>query len=133
MSKFRVPIALLMMLWLPLQGVAAVAMPFCMESARPGVDAATSNPHLDHQHVAGVHSEDVNASKVPGTSHTPRHGEHSPHLQCNDCGVCHLACAPMVGVAVQTQVVPDSETFSSSPQAFPPAHLLDPPHPPPLA
>jgi hypothetical protein len=133
MSKFRLPIALLMMLWLPLRGVAAVAMPFCNESPQPVTDASASNPHHAHGHGGAVPSEDLKPSGARGTSETSQDGAHPLHLQCNDCGACHLACAPVLGVAAQVLCVPVSQHFSSLPQASPPARPLDQPHPPPLA
>jgi len=105
---------LLMALWLPFQALVAVAMPFCQDMPSPA-DAAPS-----HQH----HGEHPGAGAA-GSPEFP--------LECNDCGPCHLACAPMVGMAANIIVLPVSQTLHALPQALPPARMLDQPHPPPLA
>jgi hypothetical protein len=110
-------VILLMALWLPFQAVVAVAMPFCQDMA----DSAPS-----HQHH-GEHHGDA------GASGDPDDGNHAFPLQCNDCGPCHLACAPMVGMAASIVVLPVSQHLCALPQAVPPARTLDQPHPPPLA
>ena len=79
----------LLVLWLPLQGIAAVAMPFCAHAT--GHESASSDLQFDQNHHAHAHSPA--ADSHPG--HDPAPTKHSD-FSCNGCGVCHLACAPAV-------------------------------------
>jgi len=115
-------IILLMALWLPFQGVVAVAMPFCQDMADGHSDSAPS-----HQHHGEHHGD------AAGAVGSPDDGNQNFPLECNDCGPCHLACAPVLGVAAGIIVLPISQHLCALPQAAPPARTLDQPHPPPLA
>jgi hypothetical protein len=95
MRRWKYIASIFVMLWLPLQGIAAVAMPFCrhalpdtsMEPAMHGERQQGS--HAQHEHAADHDGHDAGADAPdPGSS-----------LACNDCGVCHLACAPAVAPA----------------------------------
>jgi hypothetical protein len=113
-------VILLMALWLPFQAVVAVAMPFCQDTPSPA-DSAPS-----HQHQ-GEHHGDAGAPDNSG------HDDHGFPLDCNGCGPCHLACAPMVAMAASIVVLSASQSLTVLPQVLPPARMLDQPHPPPLA
>lgn len=67
-----------LLLWLPLQGLAAAGMSYCRhDHTPPAVQAGMSGHHGDHD---CCHDQDS-----PSASHqTP----------CDDCGYCHLAGAP---------------------------------------
>jgi hypothetical protein len=117
MRRLRSLVILLMALWLPLQAVVAVAMPFCQDVPAPAHSAPS------HDHHGGHHGEGGDAAD--GNDVFP--------LKCNDCGPCHLACAPMVGVAASIAVLSVSQHLCAQPPAVPPARILDQPHPPPLA
>ena len=82
-------ILFLAILWLPLQGVVAVAMPFCAHAT--GHESAPSGLQADQNHHVHVHSPatDLHPGDDPGPT------KHSD-FGCNGCGVCHLACAPAV-------------------------------------
>jgi hypothetical protein len=83
----------LLMLWLPLQGVVAVAMPLCPHSlGHPGVSSQPQAGHEHHSH--GRHSSAADSH----AGHDPTSSERS-NLNCNGCGGCHLACAPAVPAA----------------------------------
>jgi hypothetical protein len=103
-------VLILVVLWLPLQGMAAVVMPFCKQ-AQPA--AAGHAPPHEHQ---------------AGKQHQPPvlHG-------CDDCGVCHLACAP----GVPSEVALTLELTATGPARFkaqaPPRFVPDQPRRPPLA
>ena len=81
-----------LILWLPLQGIAAVAMPFCAHGVG-AQDAFTEQ--VGHSHHAHAHHPGAEAH--PGQQ--PASTKHSD-LGCNGCGPCHLACAPAVPVAM---------------------------------
>jgi hypothetical protein len=88
MRRIRIFVIGVLMLWLPLQAVAAVSMPFC---AHTGSAAAAQSAAPEQHH----HSDSIPASD----SHGHQHGDPHPAagaLQCNDCGACNLACAPAV-------------------------------------
>lgn len=84
-------LVLLMSLWLPLQGVAAVIMPFCKHSlGNSGQSSAVHHAalddhsgHSDHEQ-GGHHGHDAQQA----------HGDSGSMLTaCDDCGHCHLSCA----------------------------------------
>ena len=116
-------ICVFLLLWLPLHGWAAVVMPFCPHSL--GDDMSANAPshghgsgHADHQH-----------------SHPEQDRQHGSlaGAGCNDCGACHLACAPAVASAAFA-VVP--VTGSTQPESAPQFLSLFVPElgkPPPLA
>ncbi len=120
MRRLRPVVILLMALWLPFQAVVAVAMPFCQGLPSPTDGRSDTGPL--HQHP-GEHHGDAGAAGS---------GQNFP-LECNDCGSCHLACAPMVGVTASIILLSVSQHLCGQPQALPPARMLDQPHPPPLA
>jgi hypothetical protein len=107
------PLAILLLLiWLPLQGVAAAAVPFCDHQPPPA--AGPADQHAGH-HDAGHGTPD----------HTALSGA------CDDCGVCHLACAPAVpsqttlpGMCAATQ---HAVFESGTPPPFVPDLLQRPP------
>jgi hypothetical protein len=115
-SKLRSIIAVLMVLWLPFQAVAAVAMPFCEHGQSPA-SAGMSLPHDEHSGHYPAHAPD----------------DSSPLLACTDCGACHLACAPMVGTEGNRPSLRFSDRFRPLAQTLPPAHALEQLDPPPLA
>jgi ferredoxin len=97
MRRFRLPIIALLLLWLPLQAIAAVAMPFCAHGSSP----AAMQAHGDHDHPQDH-------------SHSGPH-QHAGGLQdCNGCGACNLACAP---------AAPASATLLSPPPVTVPPHV----------
>lgn len=116
MSRLRFPIVILVTLWLPLQGLAAAAMPFCAH-------ALTGHGKASHHH----HEGDSGAGAAAHAGHSDE------GLQCNDCGPCHLACAPMMAIAVGCPLVTLSFHFSPLLQTLPSGFVLEQPNPPPLA
>ena len=112
---------LLMALWLPFHALVAVAMPFCQDMS------SATNTHTDrapsHQHNGSHHGDQGAADEA----------NHAFSLECNDCGPCHLACAPVLGTSADIVVMTFSQHLYPLAQALPPARMLDQPHPPPLA
>lgn len=92
MRRVRGFVVGLLMLWLPLQAIAAVSMPFCLHGGMAGV--AQTSVHGHHHH------ED----STPGPGHNERqpsdqHSAAGDLQQCNNCGACNLACAAAVPVS----------------------------------
>jgi hypothetical protein len=121
MIRWKLMVVLLMSLWLPLQGIAALVMPFCKHGLG---NSATSLDAMHHQH-------------------DERHSAHTGYAQdetasasllsaCDDCGHCHLSST----LSLPSPAFPDTDTvtfaapsFSSNlPRGFVPRRL----HPPPL-
>lgn len=109
MARMKLVLVLLMSLWLPLQGVAAVIMPFCKHSlanpdqpsaahhAAPEDHAGHSGHHLGHD---GQEADDSSGSMLTA---------------CDDCGHCHLSCA----VSLPSPSLPGTVDIS-----FPAPHIL---------
>jgi ferredoxin len=127
--------ALFLLSWLPLQGIAAVDMPFCEHtlSAHRHAGAEARAVH-DHHHGAPLARPDdrhsaTHAAPVAAGGSTPSAGD----LGCNGCGACHLACAAAIPVALST--VPAVPIFDLTPPPIQALHAFTPqqPDPPPLA
>jgi ferredoxin len=102
-------VLVLVLLWLPLQGVAAVVMPFCKPAH--AVPAEHTEHHAHHA----------------GDQH------HAPTLHaCDDCGVCHLVCAPGVPSEAALSIAqPATEHTRFEPRGSP-RFIPDQPQRPPL-
>jgi len=111
------------MLWLPLQGFAAVAMPFCAHALHdmPATADLQASDQDHHRH----HSE--------GSGHNADRLHPDGGLACNDCGACHLACAPMLSGSVWLGADTASFDFRSLPTRAPRVFTPEQPNPPPLA
>jgi hypothetical protein len=124
---FRRLVIGILLLWLPLQGLAAVTMPFCRHAqAGAAADAAQhhgAGEHAHHAHHQG-HSSD-------GAQHEPAPLPTS--MTCNDCGACHLACAAAMlpATALRAAAAVTGQPDAAPPLA-PPAHVPDLLNPPPL-
>jgi ferredoxin len=138
MNRWRSILSVLIALWLPLQGYTAVTMPFCqhsmaMASAHFG-NAGHSRHHHDghsdmtHSHAQGSASQSADAD----SSQTAVMGEASG-LACNNCGACHLACAPAIVAVVFFPLLIAGSVLESaradSPQFFYPEQPQRPPLP----
>ena len=124
MRIWRCIILFVVMLWLPIQGFAAVAMPFCDHALAHSNGAQMNGVHHDHQH----HNHN---GQAPGDTH---HDQSSPTgLLCNDCGACHLACAPIAPCVTITFVTPSGHTFGFLPAAFPSPFIPEQLERPPLS
>jgi hypothetical protein len=97
MYRLRLPVIALALLWLPLQAIAAVVMPFCVHGSSQST--MHSNSEHDHHHDG---------------SHSEPHHQPGGLQDCNDCGACNLACAP---------AVPASATLLSAPPVTAPLHF----------
>jgi hypothetical protein len=123
MRRIRIAVIGLLMLWLPLQAIAAVSMPFC---AGGGIGStAPASVHTHHQH-------DASAPASGHHGHQHEEGAASDGLQpCNNCGACNLACAPAVpisGVLPQAPALTAELHFCAQSLAL---FIPDQPQPPP--
>ena len=103
-------VLILVMLWLPLQGMAAVVMPFCKQ-AHPAAAG-----HADH------HAHQAQDQHRLPASHA-----------CDDCGVCHLACAPAVPSEAALSLAPPATEHATFEPRGQPRFIPDQPQRPPLA
>lgn len=79
---FRVLVAIFLAVCLPMQTVGAVTMPFCEAG-----DMA-SMPMADMEHGMAMDHADHDMDHHPDGDADAQQG-----VGCNQCGLCHLACA----------------------------------------
>lgn len=93
-------IAILLMLWFPVQGWAAFAMPFCQHAANVAKAAeALSQPEAEAVDHCQHHSEAPfqHSEAQFQYSEAPPAADHAADLaQCDHCTACHLAHTPML-------------------------------------
>ena len=116
-------IVFMLLLWLPLQGLAALTMPFCRHALDAGAQQA-AHGQADAEHAHHDHGTPTDQ---------PRPGDQQGGLSCNDCGACHLACAAvMLPAPVLGTLAAVAGRLHAAPPLAPPAFVLDRPYPPPL-
>lgn len=112
--ELRKPIALLFALLLPLQTLASLVMPLQI-----GAQAFAEQA----EHCPG-HSGDAAADAQPALG----------DLACEQCGICHLACAGMMPAAEATPHRFRAEmSFRAQAEPMPASHIPEEPNPPPVA
>lgn len=98
MPRWKTLVVLLMSLWLPLQGMAAVTMPFCKHS----MTVAGAGAHAVEQPFAHggqtAHDHDAHHAQMTHGDHAHMtHGAGHDATQslaaCDDCGQCALSGA----------------------------------------
>jgi hypothetical protein len=92
-KHFKFIISLLMALWLPINGYGAVAMPFCQHGGAD-MSAHATMPAGDHSGM--VHHADPDSGAEHDAGPSVSTDPTLSGLVCNDCGVCHLACSPVL-------------------------------------
>lgn len=75
-------------LWLPLQSIAATAMPFCRHGEAHKTMAMADDAAVEHCAM-----------------HDPRPTPADHGLSCDDCGVCHLLAAGFIPTAERAAAV----------------------------
>jgi hypothetical protein len=126
-----------MILWLPLQGFAALAMPFCKHGfhlSAPAHMTAEAQVHAGPQHAH--HGEQSSSdSHQHHAAHAGTHDHDGPPsgLACNDCGVCHLACSPAAPTSPCTVETVGTQSFTPFSATLPPLFVPKQRHRPPLA
>lgn len=128
-------VALFLLFWLPLQGIAAVDMPFCQHALpgashrHAGVETGVTQQHGPQSDARASHHHSAMHSTLATRAPNPSLAE----LGCNDCGACHLACAAMIPVSLPMML----GAPVSAPTPGPLQTLLEftpqQPDPPPLA
>ncbi len=83
-----------MSLWLPLQGVAAIVMPFCKHS----LDAGAQTLHVGHDMSHAVADDHAGGDHALHAAHADD-SSLAPLQPCDDCGHCHLSAASTLPVA----------------------------------
>lgn len=112
--ELRKLIALLFALLLPLQTLASLAMPMQI-----GAQAAA----LQAEHCPG-HSADAAAEVQPALGDPA----------CQQCGICHLACAGMMpSPDATTRSLDVHYSFLAEAEPMPASHTPEEPNPPPVA
>ncbi len=102
-------------LWLPFQAIAATAMPFCRHGEAHKTVATVDGVAVEHCHM-----------------HDPQPAPADHGVNCDDCGVCHLAAAgfiPTTGQAVL--VIPAARDFCADAPLAPASAIPEPPQQPP--
>lgn len=130
MRWWRSILTALMILWLPLQGFAAVAMPFCKHGFHASVHAIGQSPLAHAEKTRHVHADTQNTTESNTLHADTHHTEGS--LACNDCGVCHLACSPLAPNSLNTIERVCGQSFMQFSRALPPAFIPEQHTPPPL-
>jgi hypothetical protein len=115
---YRLIIAFLLF-WLPLQGWAAVVMPFCRHATH-STAAAVGTDRAGHDGHAYDHSGSPAHSACDGFDST-----------CDDCAACHLACAPGMPSAPLVVWMPSNaaqyQLLCATPSLFDPEQSKRPP------
>lgn len=113
-SRLRAFVLLLAALWLPLQTLAAMAMPLCRHAIEQPAEVVASPCH-EHE------SEHGQAADASGSGAT-----------CDNCELCHLACAGFMPSAPLSGAAAASGSGYLLPVGVvPPSHVGEPPHHPP--
>jgi hypothetical protein len=127
MQRWQSILTALMILWLPLQGYAALTMPFC----KHGFHLSASGQAPAHVHSA-AHAPDsgLHHAKHAGLQH---HAGAAGTMVCNDCGVCHLAGSPAAPASPGAIELIGAEYFVQFSPTLPPLFVPEQRTPPPLA
>lgn len=122
MNCWKSILSILISLWLPLQGYAAVAMPFCERSMATASRLGETAGHSEHHHDGHAgHKVQADApSDTAGISHANHVGNDDVGgLGCNNCGTCHLACSPAISAVVPVYLSIGGSVLESAPVVAP--------------
>jgi polyferredoxin len=119
MNRWKSFVCILIALWLPLQGYAAVAMPSCQHGDTQG--AAQPMGHAQH--------EDGHAGMQHGATGT----DAASDLACTNCGTCQLACAPAITGIHSLSLLIAGTVFEAACSAAPIVFFPELPQRPPLS
>lgn len=104
----------LLMLWFPLYTGAAAAMVVCKQTSAGPAETAASNPaasahamHTQHGADGQQHGADAQHHGDPAKQH-----DHYSAKDCNQCGLCHVACAPWIGSAAAHSFAGESQQYT---------------------
>ncbi|MDP2793579.1 MAG: hypothetical protein Q8O25_05785 [Sulfurisoma sp.] len=106
-------------LWLPLQAVAAVAMPFCRHATEQAVPAEA----MTHEEHCPGHAVEAAATPAAAGSDCAQ--------DCDGCELCHLTGAGCMPAATTTAHLPAARDFVPRSVLVSPSFVPEPPqHPP---
>jgi ferredoxin len=110
MNRWKSILSVLIALWLPLQGYTAVTMPFCQHrmaaaSAHSGNADHSQHHHDGHSDRARGHAQGNTSQSSDADSPQPAAMGEASGLACNNCGACHLACAPAIVAIVSVPLL----------------------------
>ena len=134
MQRWQSILTALMILWLPLQGFAAVAMPFCKHGFHASAHATWQPPaDTETRHVRSG-AQGASDSHLHHTLHANahQHDGFTSGLACNDCGMCHLACSPLAPTSLSAIERVCARCFIQFSPALPRAFVPEQHTPPPL-
>jgi len=133
MKRWKTVLVALISLWLPVQGYGAIAMPFCQQYGMAASGSMHVEPSQEHH---GSHSGHMTHEDSPNDATGIAHAEHAGSdvtagLACNNCGACHLACAPAITAIAPVAVLIGAFVLepspADSPHFFYPEQLQRPP------
>jgi len=120
MRRLKSVLAILLMLWLPIQAAAAWAMPFAIVTAPPAVAEDLPPCHLADAVAAAV--ADVNCDDDNSCNNCN---------DCNNCAICHLASAGFLPMVLPALAADNLSVMVSRPDAATASFIGDPPQQPP--
>lgn len=118
MRRCKTFLLILLALWLPLQAVAAAAMPFCRHAAEPATqtEATQQSEHcLEHARSAAGDAAEASGSD----------------LACDNCEMCHLASSGYLPITANGLALTAASAYMALPALAPLSHIGDPPLQPP--
>jgi len=122
-SVLRRCVVFLLCLWFPLQGVAGAVMPFCLAGGHGEGTHVQADGHPpaagEHEHCPGA-ADDVPPAQPAGAG-----------TACDQCSICHLACASVLPVRAMTLPAPDASAIAGPSLQHLPSHFPDSPFRPP--
>jgi hypothetical protein len=103
-------------LWLPVQTIAAMVMPLCR--------------HAQEQAMPTVATDEAESTHHCHEAPAPDPAKHD--AGCDNCEICHLACAGfMPSAPLTTSPMPVVTRYELPAIVAPPSHIAEPPqHPP---
>lgn len=129
-----------LVLWLPLQTVAAFAMPYCHRLAAgagtaPGAEQVADHAHHAHhgQHDATCHQEHASPA-CHDQDQDPADGAGAAGNLCDDCTLCHLAHGgTLLNPSTARHVDPRAFDYAAPPLSAARSHIPEPSLEPPIA
>ena len=108
MSSLRKTLLVLLMLWFPLYTGAAAAMVVCKQTLTAPAEAVVSSPAASAHAMHMQHGADAQQHGEPAQQH-----DHYSAQDCNQCGLCHVACAPWIGSAMALSFAGEPQQYTS--------------------
>jgi len=120
MRRLKSFLLILIAIWLPVQTVAAMVMPFCGHAGGLTVQVTANAPAPCHEHAAPA---------TPATNSAG--GASASDLGCDNCEMCHLASAGYIPPAATALPLPVASVFVARPMPVLHSHIAEPPQQPP--